>query len=92
MLADESAWTDGQGARLVAELHVLRRLAEGGERKDLATRAKRRAAHDDDVRMHHDAVAKLDMRTDQAKGADLDVCAKLSKRIDHRGRMDVSHT
>jgi hypothetical protein len=39
----------------------------------------------------NDAVAKLDIGSDHAKGTDLDSRPELCAWIDHGGRMDIDH-
>ena len=51
----------------------------------------RRAAGDRDMRVQHDAVAELHLRTDDAERTDLDLGAKFSTWVDHGGRMNVGH-
>ena len=83
--------SDFEAALLAVIFLVLGNVADRGEGEDLAGLADRRAAHDRDMGLEHDAVAELHLRSDDAERTDLDSGAKFSTRIDHGGRMNVGH-
>ena len=91
VLADDGVRSDVEAALLAVIFLVLRDVTDGGEGKHLAGVADRRPAGDRDMRMQHDAVAELHLRSDNAERPDLDIGAEVSVRVDHGGRMNVGH-
>src|SRR5262245_25879644 len=92
IFADRRFRADGEGARLVAILYVLRPLTDRGEGENFTPGPEPRAAPDRGMRMHFRALAELDIGSDHAKRADRDARPKFCAWIDHCGRMDVGHS
>src|SRR4029079_7657869 len=82
MLTDNGFGPDAERARLAVILHVLTCLADLGEWIYATVRSERGAAGNDGVGQNRHAVAELDVRSDQAKGTDLDAGPKFCAWID----------
>jgi hypothetical protein len=88
MLADLRARADFASSRLAPVFQVLRREANGAERKQNHARADRRVTIDDDVGDQLSAVLNRYVGTDDTKWSDSHVATKNRRGIDQRGWMN----